>query len=175
MAATLERFGHLDVLVNNAGYGSVGGLEELDPADLRALMETVFFGAVALTRAVVPHLRAQAGGAIVQMSSMGGQVVLPGFGAYCAAKFALEAMSEALAAEVAPFGVRVLIVEPGASAPASAAAGCTAPHRWTPTRRPSGRPARRSTAWTAPSRATAQGGRRDPVRARRAPATRAGR
>jgi NAD(P)-dependent dehydrogenase (short-subunit alcohol dehydrogenase family) len=74
----------------------------------------MFFGAVAVTKAALPHLRQQGSGAIVQISSMGGQLSMPGFGAYCAAKFALEGLSEALAAEVAPFGVRVLIVEPGA-------------------------------------------------------------
>ncbi|HEX4107448.1 MAG TPA: oxidoreductase [Solirubrobacteraceae bacterium] len=112
--AALDRFGRIDVLVNNAGYGSVGAIEELDLADLRTIMETMFFGAIALTQAALPHLRAQGSGTIVQMSSMGGQLAPPGFGAYCAAKYALEAASEALAAEVAPFGIRVLIVEPGA-------------------------------------------------------------
>ena len=76
-------------------------------------METMFFGAVALTKAVLPHMRERGSGAIVQISSMGGQLSPPGFGAYCSAKFALEAMSESLATEVEPYGVRVLIVEPG--------------------------------------------------------------
>jgi NAD(P)-dependent dehydrogenase (short-subunit alcohol dehydrogenase family) len=114
VAAALERFGRIDVLVNNAGYGSVGAVEEIDMDDLRALMDTMFFGAVALTKAVLPHMRERGSGAIVQMSSQGGQVTFPGYGAYCAAKYALEAMSEALAAEVGPLGIRVLIVEPGA-------------------------------------------------------------
>jgi NAD(P)-dependent dehydrogenase (short-subunit alcohol dehydrogenase family) len=114
VAAARSRFGRIDVLVNNAGYGSVGAVEELDHGELRVVMDTMFFGAVALTRAVLPVMRAQGAGAIVQMSSMGGQVAPPGFGAYCAAKFALEAISESLSAEVAPFGIRVLIVEPGA-------------------------------------------------------------
>jgi NAD(P)-dependent dehydrogenase (short-subunit alcohol dehydrogenase family) len=112
--ATVREFGRIDVVVNNAGHGSVGAVEELDLADLRALMDVMFFGAVALTKAAVPLLRKQGSGTIVQISSMGGQLSMPGFGAYCAAKFALEGLSEALAAEVAPFGVRVLIVEPGA-------------------------------------------------------------
>jgi NAD(P)-dependent dehydrogenase (short-subunit alcohol dehydrogenase family) len=111
---TVREFGRLDVVVNNAGHGSVGAVEELTMPELRALMEVMFFGAVAVTKAALPHLRKQGGGTIVQISSMGGQVTMPGFGAYCAAKFALEGISEALAAEVAPFGVRVLIVEPGA-------------------------------------------------------------
>jgi NAD(P)-dependent dehydrogenase (short-subunit alcohol dehydrogenase family) len=114
VAAALERFGRIDVLVNNAGYGSIGAVEELEMDDLRTLMETMFFGAVALTKAVLPHMRERGSGAIVQMSSQGGQVTFPGYGAYCAAKYALEGMSEALADEVAPLGIRVLIVEPGA-------------------------------------------------------------
>jgi NAD(P)-dependent dehydrogenase (short-subunit alcohol dehydrogenase family) len=114
IAGVRAQFGRVDVLVNNAGYGSVGAVEELVDSEFRPLMETMFFGALALTRAVLPAMRAQGGGAIVQMSSMGGQVAPPGFGAYCAAKFALEAISESLSAEVAPFGIRVLIVEPGA-------------------------------------------------------------
>ncbi|MGW5263025.1 oxidoreductase [Microbispora sp. NPDC004025] len=114
VAETLSAFGRIDVVVNNAGHGSVGAVEELSMSDLRALMEVMFFGAVTVTKAVLPHLRRQGSGTVVQMSSMGGQLSMPGFGAYCAAKFALEGLSEALAAEVAPFGVRVLIVEPGA-------------------------------------------------------------
>ena len=112
--AALEVFGRIDVVVNNAGSGSVGAVEELTMDELRALMEVMFFGAVAVTKAVLPHLRAQGSGTVVQISSMGGQLSPPGYGAYCAAKFALEGISEALAAEVAPLGVRVLIVEPGA-------------------------------------------------------------
>ncbi|HZO98428.1 MAG TPA: oxidoreductase [Gaiellaceae bacterium] len=111
--AALARFGRIDVLVNSAGIGFVGALEEASLADLRRVLETMFFGPAALTRAVVPCMRAQGSGTIVQISSMGGQVTAPGYSAYCAAKFALEGLSEALAAEVAPFGVRVLIVEPG--------------------------------------------------------------
>ena len=111
--AAADRFGRVDVLVNNAGVGFLGALEEASIEDLRAVMETMFFGPAALTRAVIPRMREQGGGAIVQISSQGGQVTAPGYSAYCAAKFALEGLSEAVAAEVAPFGVRVLIVEPG--------------------------------------------------------------
>jgi NAD(P)-dependent dehydrogenase (short-subunit alcohol dehydrogenase family) len=114
VAAALERFGRIDVLVNNAGYGSMGAVEEIDLDDLRALMDTMFFGAVALTQAVLPHMRAQGSGTIVQMSSQGGQLAFAGVGAYCAAKFALEGLSEALDGEVRPLGIRTLIVEPGA-------------------------------------------------------------
>jgi NAD(P)-dependent dehydrogenase (short-subunit alcohol dehydrogenase family) len=109
----VERFGRIDVLVNNAGYGIVGAVEETPGDELRAQMETNFFGAVAVTRAVLPVMRAQRSGAIANMSSMGGQMSFPGFGAYSASKFALEGMSEALAQEVKPFGVKVIIVEPG--------------------------------------------------------------
>jgi NAD(P)-dependent dehydrogenase (short-subunit alcohol dehydrogenase family) len=111
--AAVERFGRVDVLINNAGIGFVGALEEMSLADLREVMETMFFGPAALTRAVVPRMRAQRSGAIVQISSMGGQVTAPGYSAYCAAKFALEGFSEAVATEVTPLGIRVLIVEPG--------------------------------------------------------------
>ncbi len=116
IAAAVDRFGRLDVLVNNAGFGSVGAVEEIEDGPFRALMETMFFGAFALTQAALPVMRRQGSGAIVQISSMGGQVTMPGFGAYCASKFALEAVSESLAAEVAPLGIQVLIVEPGAFA-----------------------------------------------------------
>jgi NAD(P)-dependent dehydrogenase (short-subunit alcohol dehydrogenase family)/ketosteroid isomerase-like protein len=114
VAATIDRFGRIDVLVNNAGHGSVGAVEELTLDDLRDLFEVMFFGAVELTKAVLPHMRDVGAGAVVQISSMGGQLAMPGFGAYCAAKFALEGLSEALADEVAPFGIRVVLVEPGA-------------------------------------------------------------
>jgi NAD(P)-dependent dehydrogenase (short-subunit alcohol dehydrogenase family) len=114
VATALDAFGRIDVLVNNAGHGSVGAVEEFTMDELRRLMEVMFFGAVATTKAVLPHLRRQRSGAVVMISSMGGQVSMPGFGAYCAAKFALEGLSDALHAEMAPFGVRVLVVEPGA-------------------------------------------------------------
>jgi NAD(P)-dependent dehydrogenase (short-subunit alcohol dehydrogenase family) len=112
--AAIDRFGRIDVLVNNAGYGSMGAVEEIDLDDLRTLMDTMFFGAVALTQAVLPHMRAQGSGAIVQISSQGGQLAFAGVGAYCSAKFALEGMTEALADEVNRLGIRTLIVEPGA-------------------------------------------------------------
>ncbi len=114
VAAALARFGRIDVLINNAGYGIVGAVEETPDAELRAQLETNFFGAVTVTKAVLPHLRARRTGAIVNLSSMGGQLSFGGFGAYSSAKFALEGLSEALAQEVAPFGIKVLIVEPGA-------------------------------------------------------------
>jgi NAD(P)-dependent dehydrogenase (short-subunit alcohol dehydrogenase family) len=114
VAEALERFGRIDVLVNNAGRTQVGAVEETTDEDLRSLFELHFFAPAALTRLVLPHMRRQDGGAIVQMSSVGGQVTAPGFGAYCATKFALEGLTETLRDEVAGFRIRTLIVEPGA-------------------------------------------------------------
>jgi len=111
--AAVARFGRIDVLINNAGYGVVGAFEETSDSELRALMETNFFGTMNVTRAALPILRAQRSGAIVNISSLGGQLSYAGFSAYSATKFAIEGVSEALAQEMAPFGVKVLIVEPG--------------------------------------------------------------
>lgn len=109
----MARFGRIDVLVNNAGRTFVGALEETSDADLRGLFDLHFFGPAALTRAVLPHMRRQGSGWVVQMSSVGGQVSAAGFGAYCATKFALEGLTQTLSQEV-DFGARFLIVEPGA-------------------------------------------------------------
>ncbi len=114
VAEVLDRHGRIDVLVNNAGRGVIGAVEETTNDELRDLMDLHFFGPAALTRAVLPHMRERGSGAIVQMSSMGGRFTFPGAGAYSATKFALEGWSEALAKEVDQFGIRVLIVEPGA-------------------------------------------------------------
>jgi NAD(P)-dependent dehydrogenase (short-subunit alcohol dehydrogenase family) len=114
VADALERFGRIDVLVNNAGRTQVGAVEETTDEELRALFDLHFFGPAALTRAVLPHMRRQGAGAIVQMSSVGGQVMAPGFGAYCATKFALEGLAQTLRDEVAAFGIHTMIVEPGA-------------------------------------------------------------
>ena len=114
IAEALDRFGRIDVLVNNAGRTQVGAVEETTDDELRFLFELHFFAPAALTRAVLPVMRDQGGGAIVQMSSVGGQVTAPGFSAYCATKFALEGLTETLRDEVAPFGIHTLIVEPGA-------------------------------------------------------------
>jgi NAD(P)-dependent dehydrogenase (short-subunit alcohol dehydrogenase family) len=114
IGAAVERFGRIDVLVNNAGRTQVGAVEETTDEELRALFDLHFFAPAALTRAVLPHMRRQGGGAIVQMSSVGGQVTAAGFGAYCATKFALEGLTQTLRDEVAAFGIQTLIVEPGA-------------------------------------------------------------
>ena len=110
----VKRHGRIDVLVNNAGRTHVGAVEETTDAELRSLFEVHFFGPAALIRAVLPHMRERRTGAIVQLSSMGGQLSFAGFSAYSATKFALEGLSEALADEVGAFGIKVLIVEPGA-------------------------------------------------------------
>ncbi|MFI9804850.1 oxidoreductase [Streptomyces sp. NPDC052301] len=110
----VARHGRIDVLVNNAGRTHVGAVEETTDAELRSLFDLHVFGPAALVRAALPHMRERRSGAIVQMSSMGGQMSFAGFGAYSGTKFALEGISEALADEVAEFGIKVLIVEPGA-------------------------------------------------------------
>ncbi|HEX9469920.1 MAG TPA: oxidoreductase [Bradyrhizobium sp.] len=112
--AAIARFGRIDVLINNAGYGIIGAVEETPEAEFRAQMDTNFFGALSVTKAALPYLRTQKSGAIVNVSSMGGQMSFAGASAYSASKFALEGLSEALALEVAPFGIKVIIVEPGA-------------------------------------------------------------
>ncbi|MBS2965796.1 SDR family NAD(P)-dependent oxidoreductase [Actinocrinis puniceicyclus] len=114
VADVVARHGRIDVLVNNAGRTHVGAAEETTDAELRDLFDVHFFGPAGLVRAVLPHMRERGSGAIVQLSSMGGQMSFAGFGAYSATKFALEGFSEALADEVRPLGIKVLIVEPGA-------------------------------------------------------------
>jgi NAD(P)-dependent dehydrogenase (short-subunit alcohol dehydrogenase family) len=111
--AAVARFGRIDVLVNNAGYGYLAAIEEGDDADVRAMFETNFFGLAAMTRAALPIMRAQKSGAIVNISSIGGFIGFPGSGYYAATKFAVEGLSEALSAEGAPLGIKVVIVEPG--------------------------------------------------------------
>ena len=110
---TIDKFGRIDVLVNNAGYGTIGAIEEFSLEEIRQQMETNYFGAVAVTKTILPILRQQGSGHIVQISSQSGFRATAGFGVYNASKFALEGFSEALAQEVAPFGIRVTIVEPG--------------------------------------------------------------
>lgn len=109
----IARFGRLDVVVNNAGTMWLGAVEEFSEQEARAALELNFFGALWVTQAVAPQLRAQGGGRLLQISSVAGVVTGPTAGLYSASKFALEGMSEALAQELAPFGVKVTIVEPG--------------------------------------------------------------
>jgi NAD(P)-dependent dehydrogenase (short-subunit alcohol dehydrogenase family) len=108
-----ERFGRLDVIVNNAGYANVAPIETGDDADFRTQFETNFWGVYNVSKAAVPQLRAQGGGTIVQFSSIGGRVGgSPGIGSYQAAKFAVDGFSRVLAVETAPFNVKVVVVEP---------------------------------------------------------------
>jgi NAD(P)-dependent dehydrogenase (short-subunit alcohol dehydrogenase family) len=113
VAEAHSHFGRIDVVVNNAGYGQFGFVEELSESEVRQQMETNFFGAIWITQAVLPFLREQGSGHIVQVSSTAGLFTGPNVGVYCASKFALEAFSEALAFEVEPFGIHVTLVEPG--------------------------------------------------------------
>jgi NAD(P)-dependent dehydrogenase (short-subunit alcohol dehydrogenase family) len=110
---TVERFGGLDVVVNNAGYGFLAAVEETSAAEVRDMLDVQVVGVWNVLRATLPLLREQKSGHIVNVSSVLGLTAVPGWGLYCAGKFALEGLSEALAAEVADFGVAVTIVEPG--------------------------------------------------------------
>ncbi|MCZ8381471.1 oxidoreductase [Mycobacterium sp. CPCC 205372] len=114
VAAADDAFGGVDVLVNNAGYGYMSAVEEGDDAEVRKLFDTNYFGAVDMIKAVLPQMRARRGGHIVNISSMTGLVANPPNAYYSSTKFALEALTEALAAEVKPLGIKVCAVEPGA-------------------------------------------------------------
>lgn len=114
VAAAVKRFGRIDVLLNNAGYGLLGAVEELSGTEVERVFRTNVFGLLAVTRAVLPVLRRQRSGHIVNISSIGGYAApYPGWGVYCATKFAVEGLSEALAAELAPLGIKATVVEPG--------------------------------------------------------------
>lgn len=113
LAAARERFGRLDVIVNNAGYANVSPIETTDDADFREQFETNFWGVYHVSKAAIPLLREQGGGLVMQFSSVGGRVGgSPGIASYQAAKFAIDGFSRVLRVETAPFGVRVLVVEP---------------------------------------------------------------
>jgi NAD(P)-dependent dehydrogenase (short-subunit alcohol dehydrogenase family) len=113
VAAGTERFGRLDVVVNNAGYANVAPIETGDEADFRTQFETNFWGVYNVSKAVIPQLREQGGGIVVQFSSVGGRVGgSPGIASYQAAKFAVDGFSRVLAIETAPFGIKVIVVEP---------------------------------------------------------------
>ena len=111
--AAQDRFGQIDVLVNNAGYGYLAAVEEGEDREIRAMFEANFFGLVAMTNAVLPGMRARRSGCIVNISSIGGLASFPATGYYHATKYAVEGLSESLAQEVAPLGIKVVIVEPG--------------------------------------------------------------
>jgi NAD(P)-dependent dehydrogenase (short-subunit alcohol dehydrogenase family) len=111
-----EVFGRIDVLVNNAGYGLQGAVEDVTDAHIRAVFETNVFGAIDVTRAALPLLRTQRSGHIINISSVGGRLSMPLVGLYSATKFALEGFSIALAQEMRPLGIKVTLIEPGAFA-----------------------------------------------------------
>ena len=111
--AAITRFGRIDALINNAGRGLVGSVEETSDAEARAIFDVNVFGLLAVTRAVLPHMRAARSGLIVNLSSVGGFVAWPGWGVYAATKFAVEALSEAMTHELAPLGIRSVAIEPG--------------------------------------------------------------
>ena len=109
----IGRFGRIDVLINNAGFGVLGAVEEIPAADVEAVYRTNVFGLLSVTRAVLPHMRGQRAGHILNISSIGGYQSWAGWGVYASTKFAVEGLSEALAMEVKPLGIHVTIVEPG--------------------------------------------------------------
>ncbi|WP_229087017.1 SDR family NAD(P)-dependent oxidoreductase [Curtobacterium sp. GD1] len=113
VCTAVERFGRLDVLVNNAGYANLASIEDVDPADFRAQVETNLFGVVTLSQEAVHVMREQGSGHIVQVSSVGGRMSTPGLGAYQTAKWAVGGFSSVLAKEVGPLGIRVTVLEPG--------------------------------------------------------------
>ncbi len=109
----LEHFGHVDVLVNNAGYGLMAAVEEASDADIKHVIDTNVYGTVHVTRAFLPHFRARKSGHVLNLSSIAGIISTPGLGYYNLTKFAVEGFTEALAAELAPLGIKVTIIEPG--------------------------------------------------------------
>jgi NAD(P)-dependent dehydrogenase (short-subunit alcohol dehydrogenase family) len=111
--AAVARFGRIDILLNNAGFGLLGAVEEASAQDVERLYRTNVFGLLAVTRAVLPQMRAQKSGRILNISSIGGYRGAAGFGVYCSTKFAVEGLSEALHTELEPLGIKVTVVEPG--------------------------------------------------------------
>ena len=111
--AGLHHFGHIDILLNNAGFGMSGAFEETSDEELRRLMETDYFGVAAVTREVIPHMRSQQRGIILNVASQGGLMGFSGSSAYCSAKFAVVGLSEVLHTELAPFGIQVSAICPG--------------------------------------------------------------
>lgn len=113
VGAALDRFGRIDVLVNNAGYGLLGAVEESTADEVRRLYDTNVFGLLHVTRAVLPTMRVQRSGHVINISSLGGVQSAAGFGVYCSTKFAVDGLTEALHAELAPLGIHATVVEPG--------------------------------------------------------------
>lgn len=113
VARVIDACGRIDVLVNNAGIGLAGAVEDTAPADLMEQLDTNLLGPLRLLRAVLPHMRARASGRVIQVSSLAGRLAVPFQGAYVASKFALEGLSESLALELRPLGIDVVLIEPG--------------------------------------------------------------
>lgn len=113
VSSAIEHFGSVDYVVNNAGYGLIGGIEESSDAEVRANFDVNVFGLLNVTRAILPHMRAAKWGHIINLSSVFGLIAGAGWGIYCGTKFAVEGISEALAQEVKPFGINVTLIEPG--------------------------------------------------------------
>jgi NAD(P)-dependent dehydrogenase (short-subunit alcohol dehydrogenase family) len=112
-ALAVKKFGRIDVLINNAGYGLLGGVEESSAEEVNALFQINVFGLLNVTRAILPYMRRQRSGHVINISSIGGYASSPGWGVYCATKFAVEALTESLAIELAPLGIHATVVEPG--------------------------------------------------------------
>jgi NAD(P)-dependent dehydrogenase (short-subunit alcohol dehydrogenase family) len=111
--AAIQRFGRIDVLLNNAGFGLLGAVEEATARDVERLYGTDVFDLLKVSRAALPYMRNQRSGHVMNLSSVGGYRSGPGFGVYCSTKFAVEGLSEAMAAELSPLGIKVTIIEPG--------------------------------------------------------------
>ena len=111
--SAIEKFGSIEYLVNNAGYGLIGGIEESSDLEVRANFDVNVFGLLNVTRAILPHMRSEKSGHVINLSSVFGLIAGAGWGIYCGTKFAVEGISEALAQEVEPFGIKVTIIEPG--------------------------------------------------------------
>ncbi|MEZ2130402.1 MULTISPECIES: oxidoreductase [unclassified Sinorhizobium] len=112
-AAAVERFGRIDVLINNAGYGLLGAVEEASAEEIERIYATNVFGLLKVTRAILPYMRKQRSGRVLNFSSIGGYIGYPGWGVYGSTKFAVEGLTESMAVELEPFGVKVTVVEPG--------------------------------------------------------------
>ncbi|HUC16156.1 MAG TPA: oxidoreductase [Acetobacteraceae bacterium] len=111
--AAVQRFGRIDILLNNAGFGLLGAVEEATAEEIERVYRTNVFGLLAVTRAVLPHMRRQHSGHVLNISSIGGYAASAGWGVYCSTKFAVEALTEALALELKPLGIRATVIEPG--------------------------------------------------------------
>jgi NAD(P)-dependent dehydrogenase (short-subunit alcohol dehydrogenase family) len=111
--AAIARFGHIDILLNNAGFGLLGAVEEATKQEIERVYATNVFGLLAVTRAVLPHMRRQRSGHVLNISSIGGYAASAGWGVYCSTKFAVEGLTEALALELKPLGIHATVIEPG--------------------------------------------------------------